>query len=292
MRNFIFLIFILLIASCSSEKPADVGGQKPAETIVAGTFSIEITPINVTRASTIYLVPHGFNLPDAKIEWLVNGDAIPNSSPDQFKAAELKKRDKVQVKATIQGREILSNEIQIQNSLPVLSSVRIMPEVFKPGDRLYIEASATDPDGDDVTISYEWTKNGEPAGNSKQIEASIKRGDKIDVKITPNDGEADGHHIVLHREISNYPPAITERKKTSFDNKLYTCQINAVDPEGDSLVYSLRKAPSGMTINPVTGLIQWNVPDGFKGKAPCEVSVSDGHGGVASQNLAIDIRPE
>ena len=76
-----------------------------------------------------------------------------------------------------------------------------MPEVFKAGDALYIEASGSDIDGDAVTIIYEWIKNREPAGSSKQIGIPIKRGDKISVKITPFDGEAYGKPIVLNREI-------------------------------------------------------------------------------------------
>ena len=50
-----------------------------------------------------------------------------------------------------------------------------MPEVFKAGDALYIEASGSDIDGDAVTIIYEWIKNREPAGSSKQIGIPIKR---------------------------------------------------------------------------------------------------------------------
>ena len=73
-----------------------------------------------------------------------------------------------------------------------------------------VEVSASDVDGDEVTVSYEWTKNGEPAGNSKRIEAPLRRGDKISVKITPFDGEAHGRSGLLDREIINLPPVITE----------------------------------------------------------------------------------
>jgi hypothetical protein len=46
-----------------------------------------------------------------------------------------------------------------------------------------------------------------------------------------------------------------------------------------------------MTINPSTGLIRWNVPADFKGRAPVTVSVTDGYGGEAMQSFTLEIMP-
>ena len=91
-----------------------------------------------------------------------------------------------------------------------------MPETFKAGDTLYVDVVGSDIDGDEVTILYEWTKNGEPAGTEKQIGVPIKRGDKISIKITPFDGETYGQPVVLRREIGNLPPVIIEDKSIYF----------------------------------------------------------------------------
>ncbi|PJA80422.1 MAG: hypothetical protein CO148_03415, partial [Nitrospirae bacterium CG_4_9_14_3_um_filter_41_27] len=61
-------------------------------------------------------------------------------------------------------------------------------------------------------------------------------------------------------------------------------------PDGDTLTYSLKSAPSGMTIDSSKGMIKWNVPPEFKGKAPITISVTDGHGGESLQNLTLEIR--
>jgi hypothetical protein len=45
-----------------------------------------------------------------------------------------------------------------------------------------------------------------------------------------------------------------------------------------------------MTIDPSSGLIKWNVPPSFKGKAPITVSVSDGHGRESLQSFTIEIK--
>ena len=298
---------ILFLLSCSTEKPAEVSSQKPSEvgssgvsgtsqqpvSVGEGIFSLEITPSDASRNSIIYIIPKGFNPINAKIEWLVNDKLTTSSTTPQFKSAEIKKGDKVQAKALMQGKEILSNIIQIKNAPPEISKVRILPEVvWKPGDTLSVEVSGTDIDGDEVTISYEWTKNGEPAGNGKRIEVPLKRGDKVSVKITPFDGEVYGRSVILHREIRNLPPMIIDDKKFNFDGKVYSYQVMATDPDGDTLTYSLKTAPAGMTVNPTTGQISWNVPPDFKGKASFGVSVTDGNGGEVLQNLTFSITPE
>lgn len=306
-KSLIYIFLISTIAlfsliSCSSEKPADVGSQKPPqdgkgavavapqEQAVAGSaaYSLEITPVDATRNSTLNVTPKGFILQDARIVWLLNGNPVSVVMPNQFKATDAKKGDTVQAKAVVQDKEIFSNTVTIKNAPPELTKVKLMPEVFKMGDRLHIDASASDADEDPVVILYEWTKNGEPAGNTKEIGAFIKRGDKISVKITPFDGEAYGKPITLLREIGNMPPMIAEDKKHIFDGKVFTYQIKATDPDGDELTYALKTAPSGMTID-ASGLIKWNVPPDFKGKAPVIVSVSDNHGGETTASFNVEI---
>jgi len=283
------IIILLLLVSCSSEKPSETGSQKPPAT-QNPTYALEITPVNPTRNAVVYAVPQGFELSDAKMEWLVNGNPVDSPTPGQFRSPEVKKKDTVQAKATIQGKEILSNSVQIINSPPEISKVKILPEVFKPGDMFSVEVEGKDIDGDDVTFTYEWTKNGEPAGNSRQIEGQVKRGDKITITIVPSDGETTGQPIIVRREIKNMPPIILDNKAFKFDGKVYTFQVMANDPDGDTLTYSLQSGPSGMTINQSTGLVYWNVPREFTGTASFKVSVADGQGGVTTKNFSLTIR--
>jgi Bacterial Ig domain len=279
---------LMFLASCSSEKPSETVSQKPLITPSA-SYILELTPVNPSRNTVIYAVPQGFELTGAKIEWLVNGNPVESPTPGQFQSPEVKKSDSVQAKATIQGKEILSNSVQIMNSPPEITKVKILPEVFKPGDTLNVEVEGKDIDGDDVTYTYEWTRNGEPAGNSRQIEGQVKRGDKITVTIVPSDGETTGRPIIVRREIKNMPPAILDNKAFKFDGRVYTFQVMANDPDGDSLTYSLQSAPRGMTINP-SGLVYWNVPPGFTGTAPFKVSVSDGQGGVTVKSFSLTLK--
>ena len=88
---------------------------------------------------------------------------------------------------------------------------------------------------------------------------------------------------------NSFPEITSSPSENKFDNRKFTYQVKAIDPENDTLVYSLKTAPSGMTIEKTTGLIQWIVPQDFKGKAEVAVVVSDGHGGEALQSFAFKI---
>lgn len=290
------------MSSCSSEKPADVKPEKlSGERVTDGStttvpaspadaqYSMTIMPEDAYRNSILNIRTIGFAIPDGKVEWLINNKpSAKNAGSLQFKSEEIKKEDTVQAKAIVKGKEILSNIIKIKNSPPVIGTVKVIPEVFKPGDMLGVDVTATDADGDEVAIQYEWTKNGEPAGDGKQLGVPVKREDKISVKITPFDGESYGRSGTFSSEVKNLPPVMSENKKVDFDGKVYSYKVMATDPDGDTLAYSLKKAPAGMTID-TTGLIKWNVPLDFVGKESITVSVTDGQGGEALQNFTCEI---
>ncbi len=287
------------LLSCSKEKPAEVSLQKPSEGTGSGVigtsvpsavlpvqYSLEITPSEADRNTTLNLLPKGFALNDAKIEWVVNGQVVNSPNP-----LDIRKGGNIRAKAVVQGQEVLSNTVNIVNTPPEITKIRIMPEVFKPGDTLYVEVSGSDVDGDEVSITYEWSKNGEPAGTERRIAATIKRGDKITIKLRAFDGEKYGIPVVMKREIMNLPPMIIEKKDFIMKGNLFTYQFKAVDPDEDTLAYTLKAAPAGMNIDQKTGMIRWNMPADFQGKITFAVSVSDGNGGEAKQDFVFETKP-
>ncbi len=305
MHRFFFFAAIFLLLSCSSEKQPGVAGQEASTPEVgaaaetsqapaasAGVYSLEIKPVEATGRSTFYLVPQGLGLSDAKIVWLVNGEPAAGQSSNQFKSTDIRKGDRVQAKAEIGGQEALSNVVQIRNSPPAVKEVKLIPGGPKQEDELGVEVKTEDIDGDDVSLTYEWSKNGEPAGNGRYLSVPLKRGDKIKLRIIPFDGEAYGRPVLLEREVSNFPPVVINDKKFNFDQKVFTYQVLASDPDGDRLTYSLRSGPPGMSIDSATGFVKWNVPLDFKGPVSASVLVDDGHGGTTSYDLNVIIGSE
>ena len=55
---------------------------------------------------------------------------------------------------------------------------------------------------------------------------------------------------------------------------LYEQRLSAIDAENDTLTFSLEEAPAGMTLDPVSGIIQWTPP--APGAFRVSVEVSDG----------------
>jgi len=301
MRKLTCAALIVFVLFCSCQKQAEPNRNPSLGTGVTGTtqlltplttepYALEISPKTASRGSTVDLILTGFAISDAKIEWLLNGFPEESALPNQFTLSQAKKGDTLQARARIQGREILSNMIEIVNAPPEITSIKLHPERVAQGNTLSVDVAGSDIDGDPVSFMYEWTKNGEPAGNGERIEAPLKRGDRISVKVTPFDGESYGRSVVLDNEIQNLPPVIQEHQEFQFDGKVYTYQVKASDPDGDPLTYAIESPTEGMTINKSSGLLTWNVPSEFKGKKSVPVVVTDGQGGAARYVLNITIQ--
>jgi len=251
-----------------------------------------IFPEIARRGIRLQLSATGFSLRQGEIEWMVNGDLVPGQHEGSFPTGRLRKGSSVQVRVKVGEREVHSNVVTLANSPPEIRSVRIVPEIIRPGDPIAVEVSGSDPDGDDVAFEYAWEKNGLPAGTGSKLEATLRRGDEISVRITPFDGEVRGNFLVVRREVLNFPPSVEGVFDTDLADGVYTAKVGATDGDNDPLTYSLAEAPPEMTIEPGTGAIRWKVPDGFHGKAPVTVSITDGHGGETSYPMVLTILEE
>lgn len=104
-----------------------------------------------------------------------------------------------------------------------------------------------------------------------------------------NDGFLDSNTATISVTITippvNNPPVITSTAvTTATQNVLYSHQVTATDPDGNTLSYSLTTSPSGMIINPSSGLISWTPTDAQVGKNKVTVKVTDN--GTNPSNLS------
>lgn len=301
MRELICAVIIVLVLFGCSDKQAERNSNPSTRTgvpgsaqrlapVTTGSYALEISPKTAARNSTVNLILTGFDAHDAKIEWLLNGAIAETPSPTQLRLSDARRGDSLQARAFVQGKEILSNIVEITDSLPQITSIRLVPEVSTSGDTLRAEVLGSDPDGDNVTFQYEWTINGMPGGNTEKLEVPFKRGDKINLRVTPFDGEAQGPALSIDREIHNQPPIIQDLRDFQFDGKTLTYQVKATDPDGDALFYSIEGAPNEMKIDGSMGLLTWSVPDGFTGEISPVAVVGDGNGGVCRYRLKFTIK--
>jgi hypothetical protein len=118
----------------------------------------------------------------------------------------------------------------------------------------------------------------------------VKRGDKIDVTITPFDREGRGSSATISREIRNTPPVIEGQEQFQVGGNVVKFHVRATDADGDSLKYSTEDAPAGMEIDRTNGWVRWETPAGTTGKIPFAVTVFGGSGGEATARIHGRIR--
>ncbi len=86
------------------------------------------------------------------------------------------------------------------------------------------------------------------------------------------------------------PPQITSTPPfTAAIDALYEYDVEASDADGDTLTFSLDTAPSGMTIDAASGLVQWTPSAGQIGSHTVAVRAADGRGGWATQTYTLAV---
>jgi len=75
---------------------------------------------------------------------------------------------------------------------------------------------------------------------------------------------------------------------TAKEGAVYTYDVEATDPNGDTLTYSLTVSPTGMTINSTNGVITWTPTEDQIGENEVVVEVSD-ESKSATQSFTITV---
>ena len=88
--------------------------------------------------------------------------------------------------------------------------------------------------------------------------------------------------------LNGAPLVISEPITTATEDQLYSYQVMASDPNGDTLTYSFIIKPDGMSIDRESGLISWTPANNQVGIHKIIVEVSDGKQSV-TQNFEIEV---
>jgi hypothetical protein len=93
-------------------------------------------------------------------------------------------------------------------------------------------------------------------------------------------------------EVNNWPPFInSEPVGEATEDEPYRYDVVATDEDDDALTYELVQAPSGMSIQADSGVIEWVPSIGQQGEAEVVLEVSDGFGGTDRQEFSITVSP-
>ena len=189
----------------------------------------------------------------------------------------------------------------LPNRPPTITSTPIVDGRVK-GAYLY-DVEATDPDSD--TLIYELIQS--PTNMAIESDTGVihwlptaSQLGLQDVTVKVNDGKGgtveQKYQILVQQEVGNIPPVIitdpvTKIYPSSTSSNLqwnYSYDVDAVDADKDNLTYSLIDKPTGMTINPDSGLITWNAV-AQASQFNVKVKVEDGRGGFDIQSFVLEL---
>ena len=173
------------------------------------------------------------------------------------------------------------------NRPPVITSV---PDAVTNLERVYhYQLAANDPDGDYLLWSLDNAPQGmvidAQTGSLSWQPTSDHIGEQVvQVRVTDSLGAYTGQEFELKVRGVNTPPTILSNPVTQAGlNQNYSYQVVGIDPENDTLRYSLGSHPDGMKVDANTGLIEWMSPN--VGNHAVEVLVTDTQGGVGNQTF-------
>ncbi|MCB1852888.1 MAG: PKD domain-containing protein, partial [Gammaproteobacteria bacterium] len=169
---------------------------------------------------------------------------------------------------------------------------------INPGDNILLDGRASSDDGSIVEYRWDFGNNSFSTGAfftilSPYPDAGFYQGS---LTVTDNDGNTDTDHFTVAVGGLNRPPVIVSHPVIGAAELVaYRYQVQVEDPElvfGDKMSYALTTAPTGMTIDPDTGVIDWTPPAGAARRHDVTLQVTDSGGLSDSQSYTIAIGPE
>jgi hypothetical protein len=250
---------------------------------------VEILPASPTIQDDLRIETSAAQIESCR--WLRNEEMVDTGQVVCLPQGHFVKGDVITVIIVADGNEAKASTI-VRNSPPKVTGVAFSPKEFHQGIDLTAVIQGDDPDGDEISYRITWIVNGEERSwesGTILFGDLFGRGDRLEVKVVPFDGEADGM-VFLSGEVvvPNGPPRNVSTPPAHFQAEEFVYDVVAADPEGDELCFSLEQAPLGMRIDTLTGRIHWLI-SGAEGEHPVRISVKDAAGGYSVQEFNLSI---
>jgi len=219
--------------SVAADDGIDVGEALTASVTIANTGpvieSVHIGPSEPTVEDSIYASVLGLFDPDdaddvtLTVEWYIDGVLTEEdllAAPNNLTSldTDVVRGQSLQVTATpadglVTGDTLTSEAVTVENALPVLGYVDLSPP---DGDELTVFTcsveSATDADGDEISLDIDWWVSGSRASSgAEQLDGEdFDKGDELYCEVTPRDGYDEGASVRSSTaSISNSLPEFT-----------------------------------------------------------------------------------
>ena len=177
---------------------------------------------------------------------------------------------------------------------PQVGRIRFEPELPQTGDNLQVTVGLA---GGAVRAEVKWFVNEAEVQDSNidrftksaELNHPIKSGDTIKVEAVAydemgNSGGRSNRTVVCQ----NAPPQL-RLVRQDLDGEAYVASVEAEDPEGGAVTFTLRQGPPGMTIDN-GGQVRWDMPKGASGSFKVRIAAKDAEGGEAILAYTFTVR--
>jgi len=263
--------------------------------------SVRLDPASPKPGQVVRVIAKGSD-PDGdpvqfKYQWRIGGQTLPDTT-SEVTLRNVPKGTRIEVSVVADDGHSESKPQgvvgTVGNQPPELVAVALEPiGEITAGNPVVARPQATDPDGDEIRFHYSWWVNGHEAGSDDpSLDTSkLRRGDSVKVRVVASDGIDESNAIESPpMRVGNAPPKIVSTPGGFDRDGKFRYTVEAVDPDGDrTLRYRLVKGPEGMTVDSLSGLVQWKPSATQTGKQAVEVSVDDLQGGTTSQRFELTV---
>jgi len=173
------------------------------------------------------------------------------------------------------------------NTAPVVDSVVIDQAAPRTNDVLTATVTAHDIDGDPLTFTYQWTRNGtnisDATGSTLDLSGAGhgNKGDQIALRVVASDGDLPSAPVTSAAvTIVNSEPVFAQDlgNRTDTEGAVILVSAGATDADGDALTYGITNAPGGIAVNPSTGTVSGTIAAGASAGSPYSTVVTVGDG--------------
>jgi hypothetical protein len=233
----------------------EAGVPASASVVVVNTLpvaTVTLSPDPVTSLETIQAAVESTDADGDTIthswSWSVDGQAtgmtgpqVPSGSTERGQVWEV---TVVPHDGEAQG-EPVSASIEVSNTPPEALSATVSPSEAYEDTVLTATGSGDDPDGDEVTVSFDWIVDGASVGvpsDQDTLDGTwFDKGQSVQVAVTVNDGVADSEPllsdaVVILNTAPEAPTVTTSPSAPTVDDDL-VCVPEAFDLDSDALTY-------------------------------------------------------
>lgn len=144
------------------------------------------------------------------------------------------------------------------NRPPVITSARLVAHALTRNDTVTPQFTTEDPDGDRVSVRYQWLVNDVPLDGQTGASLSLgelRRGDRVSLELTPTDARgAVGRPFRTEPvEVANTPPVVTRvaiEPAAARPGDVLHAVVEGADPDGDPVKYLFEWWRNGKSLGP------------------------------------------